>query len=30
VFDSCLANGASSFTSEALFNRVVMDFLSGL
>jgi adenine-specific DNA methylase len=25
VFDVCLANGASSFTSEALFNRVIME-----
>jgi DNA modification methylase len=25
VFDACLANGASSFTSEALFNRLVME-----
>ena len=25
VFDVCLANGASSFTSEALFNRLIME-----
>jgi hypothetical protein len=25
VFDACLANGASSFTSEALFNRLVIE-----
>ena len=25
VFDACLANGASSFTSEALFNRLIME-----
>ena len=25
VFDACLANGATAFTSEALFNRLVME-----
>src|SRR6266567_4103256 len=25
VFDACLANGAKSFTSEALFNRLIME-----
>jgi hypothetical protein len=25
VFDACLANGESSFTSEALFNRLIME-----
>jgi DNA modification methylase len=25
VFDTCLANGATSFTSEALFNRLIME-----
>jgi hypothetical protein len=25
VFDSCLANGASSFTREALFNRLIVE-----
>ena len=25
VFDACLANGANSFTSEALFNRLIME-----
>jgi hypothetical protein len=25
VFDACLANGATSFTSEALFNRLVVE-----
>ena len=25
VFDACLANGATSFTSEALFNRLIME-----
>jgi DNA modification methylase len=25
VFDSCLANGRTSFTSEALFNRLIME-----
>jgi hypothetical protein len=25
AFDSCLANGQTSFTSEALFNRLVID-----
>jgi DNA modification methylase len=25
VFDACLANGARSFTSEALFNRLIME-----
>jgi hypothetical protein len=25
VFDTCLANGTSSFTSEALFNRLIVE-----
>src|SRR5207302_924446 len=25
VFDACLANGAHDFTSEALFNRLIME-----